>query len=141
MAQSLELARLLAGAGVDAVAATPHVRVDFPSQPTAIDRGVAELRTAIAEAAIPLVLLSGAELSFEQLRRPAEELRRFGALPPGNPSVLLVETPYHGWPLELERSIFDLRLAGFTGCWPIPSGTRTFKAIPSLSSVSSDRGR
>ena len=112
VAQSLELAKLLVGAGVHTVAATPHVRADFPSQPTAIDRGVAELRLAIVEAAIPLLLLGGAELSFEQLRRPTEELRRFGLA--GNPSVLLVETPYFGWPLELERSVFDLRLAGFT---------------------------
>ncbi|MCP9487167.1 MAG: hypothetical protein MSC30_15060 [Gaiellaceae bacterium MAG52_C11] len=112
IADSLETARLLAGAGVHTVAATPHVRVDYPSEPTAIDRGVAALRTAIAEAAIPLDVLGGAELSFEQLRRPTAELRRFGLA--GNPSLLLVETPYLGWPLALERTIFDLRLAGFT---------------------------
>ncbi|MBV8479340.1 MAG: hypothetical protein JOY72_03470, partial [Actinobacteria bacterium] len=40
-----------------------------------------------------------------------ESLRRFGL--GGNPSLLLLETPYVGWPLGLAAVVFDLQLRGF----------------------------
>lgn len=110
--ESVELGRMLAAAGVRTVAATPHVRADYPTEADEIEQGVREVRAALQEAAIALEVLPGAELSFEELGRPVEELRRFGLA--GNPSLLLVETPYLGWPLGLESKVFELRLAGFT---------------------------
>ncbi len=110
--ESVELARGLAAAGVHTVSATPHVRGDYPTEPDEIQQGVREVRAALDEAGIALRVLAGAELSFEELGRPPEELRRFGLA--GNPSLLLVETPYTGWPLAFESTLFGLRLAGFT---------------------------
>jgi protein-tyrosine phosphatase len=73
---------------------------------------VADVQEAVEAAGIALRVLGGAELAFEQLGRPPEELRRFGLA--GNPALLLVETPYTGWPLALDSALFELRLAGFT---------------------------
>jgi len=110
--ESVELAQLLAAAGVRTVAATPHVRADYRTAADEVEQGVREVRTALQRAAVALEVLPGAELSFEELGRPVEELRRFGLA--GNQSLLLVETPYLGWPLGLESTLFELRLAGFT---------------------------
>lgn len=112
LADSVELARGLAAAGVHTVSATPHVRADYPTEPDEIERGVLAVREALGNAGIALHVMTGAELSFEELGRPPEELRRFGLA--GNPSLLLVETPYTGWPLAFESTLFGLRLAGFT---------------------------
>ena len=110
VAESVELAHLLATAGVRTVAATPHVRDDYPNDAASIGEALGTLRDALEEAAIPLEVVGGAELAFEQLDRTTEELRRFSF---GVSSILLVETPYFGWPLALESRLFELRLAGF----------------------------
>ena len=103
---------MLVAAEVHTVAATPHVRDDYPTDAAQIERGVVAVQEAVDDAGIALRVLPGAELSFEQLNQPAEYLRRFGLA--GKPSLLLVETPYYGWPLALESKLFELRLAGFT---------------------------
>ena len=91
MTESLEQARLLVEAGVHTVAATPHVREDFPTEVSTIERAVLDLQGAAKKAQISLRVLNGAELAFEQLERPADELRGFGL--GGNPNLLLVEAP------------------------------------------------
>jgi protein-tyrosine phosphatase len=110
---SLEMARAAVEDGVTAIAATPHVRDDWPTAPQTMERLVADLRAAVAEEGIPLEVLTGAELAFERLPQLDDEaLRRFGL--GGNPACLLVELPHAGWPLSLEESLFDLRVRGFT---------------------------
>jgi protein-tyrosine phosphatase len=111
--ESLELARRAVSIGVTAMAATPHVREDYPTPADAMERGVAEIRARLEEADIPLLVLPGGEIALEELdRRPPDELRRFGL--GGNPAYLLVETPYHGLPVDLEDRLFRLRALGIT---------------------------
>ncbi len=45
-------------------------------------------------------------MALEQLERDVAELLPFGLA--GNPSYLLVETPYFGWPLNIEDKLFAL---------------------------------
>jgi len=109
---SLQLARELVADGVHLVAATPHVRSDYPNTTGRIEDGVRELRAALAEVAIPLQVATGAELALDRLPGLADdELRRLSIA--GTGVFLLVETPYVGWPVELHECLFALRRAGF----------------------------
>jgi protein-tyrosine phosphatase len=110
---ALEMARSAVADGITALAATPHVRDDYPTAPEAMERALETLRAALREAAVPLELLPGGELALEMLPELDDaDLRRFGL--GGNPGYLLIEMPYLGWPLELEETLFQLRLRGFT---------------------------
>jgi len=111
--ESVELARHAVSVGVTAIAATPHVREDYPTTADAMERGVAEVRARLEEFDIPIQILPGGEIAVEELdRRSPDELRRFGL--GGNPAYLLVETPYFGLPLDFEDRLFRLRARGVT---------------------------
>jgi protein-tyrosine phosphatase len=96
------MARLAFADGIRVLAATPHVRDDYPTSPDGMEFALEELRLAVTEAGIELELLPGGELALEHLARlePAE-LRRFGL--GGNDFWLLLEFPYAGWPLGLPQ--------------------------------------
>ncbi len=97
LADALEIARAAAADGITAIAATPHVREDYPTTADAMESGVRYLRAALEREGIGIELLPGGEVSLEQLDRLShDELRRFGLA--GNPSFLLIETPYWDFP-------------------------------------------
>jgi protein-tyrosine phosphatase len=111
--EAVEIGRAAVADGIHTIAATPHVRSDYPTTTDAMERGVAELRSALARAGLDLVLLPGGELALEQLDRLSrDDLRRFGL--GGNPSYLLLETPYFGWPLAFADHVSRLTAAGIT---------------------------
>lgn len=110
---SLELARAAVADGVTVMAATPHVRDDYPTDAVTMTRLLDELRAAMASDAIPLELLPGGEVALERVRSlPVSDLQGFGL--GGNPGYLLVEFPYHGWPLDLSELLFRLVAQGVT---------------------------
>ena len=95
LVESLALARSAVADGIRVVAATPHVREDYPTSADAMERGVRELRLALEEEAIQLELLTGGEIALDALGSlSADERRRFGL--GGNPGYLLLKTPYFG---------------------------------------------
>ncbi len=109
---ALELARSAIADGITCVAATPHVRDDYPTEPGQMEELVASLRAGLREQAIALELLTGGEIALDFLPQLDDAaLRRFGL--GGNPRCLLLEMPYSGWPLGLEQTVFDLQLRGF----------------------------
>jgi protein-tyrosine phosphatase len=94
--------------GIEAIAATPHVRADHPTTAEQMEAGMERVR-ALGE---DVRVLPGGELDLEFLRTLDDAtLRRFGL--GGNPRLLLVETPYYGWPMSLPDEVFDLQLRGF----------------------------
>lgn len=106
--EARELARLVAAEGVEAIAATPHVRNDFPTTVEQMERGVAELREDFAAAGIELDVLHGGEIALERLDElTREELERFTLAQTGR--YLLLETPYVGSPLALAPAVASLR--------------------------------
>jgi protein-tyrosine phosphatase len=110
---ALGIARAAVADGIRTIAATPHVREDYPTTTSAMESGVAALRKALDHEGIELTLLPGGELSLEQLDRLSrDELRRFGL--GGNPSYLLLETPYTDWPLSFGEIVFRLSATGVT---------------------------
>jgi protein-tyrosine phosphatase len=110
---ALEIARAAVADGITVIAATPHVREDYPTTADAMERGVTKLRAALEHEGIELELLPGGEVSLEQLDRLSyDELRRFGL--GGNPKYLLVETPYWDWPLPFGEIVSRLSASGIT---------------------------
>jgi protein-tyrosine phosphatase len=111
--ESVAMAREASAFGVETIAATPHVRSDYPTSPDEMERRLQELRTRLEETGVRIQILAGAEIAIERLDSLSrDEVRRFGLA--GNPSYLLVETPYRGWPLDIEPRFFHLRAAGIT---------------------------
>lgn len=108
---SLGIARAAVHDGIEVIAATPHVRDDYPTDAGVMEYRVYELREELARAGIPLQVVTGGELSLEWLSKlDVSELRRFGL--GGNARYLLVETPYYGWPLGFGDALFQLRASG-----------------------------
>ena len=130
---TLEEARALARAaladGATAIAATPHVRDDWPTSATRMEEGVAALRRDFAEQGIELEVLTGGELSLERLATlGTDELRRFSLA--GSERYVLVEFPYTGWPLGLENAIHDLGASGLTALLAHPERNRAVQEEP-----------
>jgi protein-tyrosine phosphatase len=112
IAESLDLLRAAHEDGIARIAATPHVREDYPTSPAEMELRLAEVCGAAREAAIPVEVLPGGELDLEFAARLEDaDLRRFGL--GGTSSLLLLEFPYFGWPLQLADLVFDLQLRGF----------------------------
>jgi protein-tyrosine phosphatase len=113
MSESIELAREAAAAGVTAIAATPHVREDYPTAPEEMEQAVAAVQAEVSRAGIQIRILRGGEVAAERLSQfESAEIARFGL--GGNPGYLLVEMPDYGWPAGIERRILRLAEAGIT---------------------------
>jgi protein-tyrosine phosphatase len=129
IADSLEIARAAVADGITAIAGTPHVRDDWPTEVGVMEDRVAELRAELEQERIPLDVLPGGEIALEWIPRLSEDdLRRFGL--GGNPRYVLIETPYYGWPLALPDSLFSLREAGFTPVLAHPERNTEVQAHP-----------
>ena len=109
---ALEMARAAVADGIELVAATPHVREDYPTSADLMEHRLEDVRAAVDAAGVALELRRGGELALGALDRDEAELRRFGL--GGNPDYLLVETPYFGWPLDLGQRLFELHTRGVT---------------------------
>jgi protein-tyrosine phosphatase len=125
---ALGIARAAVADGIHAIAATPHVRDDYPTTPEQMETAVTALRAAFADAGIELELLPGGELAFDELDRSHDELRRFGL--GGNPEYLLVETPYSDWPVSFADIVFRLVTAGIRPIIAHPERNRTVQDDP-----------
>jgi protein-tyrosine phosphatase len=113
MDDAVAIARAAQADGITAIAATPHVREDYPTSADAMEKGVRNLRRVLEDRRIDIELLPGGELSLEQLDYLSlDELRRFGL--GGNPQYLLVETPYRTWPMPLDTVPGRLESVGLT---------------------------
>jgi len=123
------LARSVLADGATAIAATPHVRDDYPTSAARMEDGVAALRQDFGEQGIELEVLTGGELSLDRLAAlDADELRRFSLA--GSERYVLVEFPYAGWPLGLESAIHALGAAGLTALIAHPERNRTVQERP-----------
>jgi len=126
---SLEMARDAVADGITAVAATPHVRADYPTRPDAMERAVEALRERLHGEGVPLELYPGGEIALDRLPLlTTDELRRFGLA--GNPAFLLVETPYVGWPAWLPDRVLGLAAAGVTPVLAHPERNREVQGAP-----------
>jgi protein-tyrosine phosphatase len=127
--ESVEIARAAVADGIEAIAATPHVRDDYPTEAGTMEQRVEELRAALVEAGVPLQVYTGGEIAFDRVADlDPEDRRRFGL--GGNPGYLLVEFPYYGWPLSLADDLFHLQVAGCTPVLAHPERNAEVQAAP-----------
>jgi protein-tyrosine phosphatase len=88
---TLAMAQQHVKAGVEVVAATPHVAWDMPNDAETIELRLGDVRAALAVAEIPLQVVCGAEIDVHQaVRLSDDELR---ALALGGGPWLLLEAP------------------------------------------------
>jgi protein-tyrosine phosphatase len=124
--EALALCEAAAAEGITVLAATPHVRHDYPTTPEQMESALAALR----EAGPAVEVVPGGELDLAELDRSQEELARFGL--GGRDDTLLVETPYVGWPLDLADRLFRLRVHGFRVVLAHPERNADVQARPEL---------
>jgi len=128
---SLDILRAAQEDGIAQLAATPHVRDDWPTRPEEMERRVAEVRQAARANGIAVEVLSGGELDLAYAESLDDEaLRRFGL--GGNPNLLLLEFPYLGWPMGLRDLLFRLAVRGYTVVFAHPERNADVQEHPEL---------
>ncbi len=127
--EAVAMARSAAADGIRVVAATPHVRSDYPTRPESMEAALAEVRAAVAAQGIPLELRGGGEVALEMVDALGRDgLARFGL--GGSASYVLLEFPYAGWPLALPALVLDLRARGITPVIAHPERNAEVQADP-----------
>jgi protein-tyrosine phosphatase len=108
VAGSIEVLRAAVADGVSTIAATPHVRDDWPTRPEQMQTGLAAVQGLVDG----IEVLPGGELDLRFAAALDDEtLAAFGL--GGNPRLLLLETPWSGWPLDMEELVFSFSVRGF----------------------------
>jgi len=110
MSESLEIARILAGAGFAEVYCTPHcIRGLYDNTPQIVRRAVVELQAAIDRAGFLLRLHPGMEYFLDEYF--AQQLNE--PLPLGGSNCLLVETSVRADLDQTRDQLFAIRRRGF----------------------------
>ena len=105
------------------------MRLDYPTRPEEMERGVIRLREDFVEQGIDVELLHGGELDLGMLATlDDDELRRFTLAQSGR--YLLIEFPYSGWPAGLEETVYGLGLRGFVALVAHPERNRAVQSDP-----------
>ena len=126
---SVEMAREAVACGITSLAATPHVRDDYPTTADEMLTALAAVRHAVHDAGIDLDVLPGAEIAFDQLHAlEADDLRPFGL--GGSPNHLLIELPFFGWPLDTADQLRRLRELGYTAVLAHPERNSAVQESP-----------
>ena len=112
MREALRMARAAREAGIATVVCTPHMIEHFPTDPARVHAAVAELQAAVDGEGIGLRLLPGGEIALPHLRRLGDEDLRLASVGGGG-RWLLLEMPFHGWPVDLPRILADLEIRGY----------------------------
>jgi protein-tyrosine phosphatase len=127
--EARDLGRAAAAEGVTAIAATPHVRTDYPTTPEQMERGVERLRADFAAEGIHVEILHGGEVAPERLwELPDDQVDRFSLA--GTRRYLLVEFPYVGWAPIVDATVRALTARGVTPLLAHPERNETVQARP-----------
>jgi protein-tyrosine phosphatase len=129
--ESVDLARTALAEGVEVIAATPHVRLDYPTTAAAMEAGVETVRRALAEADVAVDVVHGAELDLAWLPQlSGDELRRFSYGQRGR--WILIEFPEGGWPRALEPALARLAGEGVGAVLAHPERNRSVQERPAV---------
>ncbi|NLT35249.1 MAG: hypothetical protein GXX83_05070 [Gaiellales bacterium] len=129
MSESLAMVKTCVATGVSHAVCTPHLTDDPSAFIPQAKRAFSEVRLAASLRGIRLDLGLGYEVDLNLLAEfdPASILScTFGF---GRP-ILLLETPYAGWPRWADRALFDLRLREITPILAHPERNEGFQRQP-----------
>jgi protein-tyrosine phosphatase len=131
VAESVALGRALAGAGVDTVAATPHLRIDHPGvAPAELAERCEALAGELARAGVGLKVVPGGEVDLLwALEASPEQLRLVSYGQRG--TDLLLETPYGPLPPHFDEHLLESSaLAGYRILLAHPERSPSFQSAP-----------
>ena len=137
---ALELARAAAAQGTRVLAATPHLRADFPDvRPDELPRRCDEIRAAIADAGIELEVVQGGEAGVMWAVNARDDELKAGSYG-ARGTDLLVETPYGPLTDTFEELLFTLPKRGYRLLLAHPENNPTFQRSPARLHELVDRG-
>jgi protein-tyrosine phosphatase len=113
LATSIKMARMAAEDGITHVVCTPHASSRYKFDPQRIETALDQLRQALADAGIRLVLGSGCDfhLSYDNVQDALKNPRKYTV---NGGEYLLIELPDYALPPTLEETFYSLRLEGVT---------------------------
>jgi protein-tyrosine phosphatase len=127
---ALDLARAAADQGTRVLAATPHLRADFPDVRTEeLASRCDEIRAAIAHAGIDLEVVQGGEAGVMWAVNAGDDDLRAGSYG-ARGTDLLVETPYGPLNDVFEQLLFTLADRGYRLLLAHPENNPTFQRSP-----------
>lgn len=137
---ALELARAAAEQGTRVLAATPHLRADFPDvRAEELASRCEQIRAAIDGADIELDVVQGGEAGVMWAVNAADDDLRAGSYG-GRGTDLLVETPYGPLNDTFEQLLFTLSERGYRLLLAHPENNPTFQRSPERLRALVDRG-
>lgn len=135
---ALELAWQLTAAGVRTVAATPHLRDDYPDVRTdEIARRCRELAATLQASGIDLEVVPASELDVVRALEATDEYLRLSSYGQRGKDILL-EAPYG--PTSFETQVFELSVRGYRILLAHPERNPTFQSDPARLSELVRRG-
>jgi protein-tyrosine phosphatase len=128
---ALALVAEAAADGVTTIAATPHIRADFPTvRPLELAARTAALQAAVDRADLPVRLVTAGEVDLWWAQSATEDDLRavtYG----GNGHDVLAEIPYGDLVPQFEDLVFRLRVNGLRVLLAHPERSPTFQRDPS----------
>jgi protein-tyrosine phosphatase len=85
----------------------------FPTDPARVHAAVAEAQAAVDAAGIDVRLVAGGEIALPYLERLDDEALRLASIG-GAGHWLMLEMPFHGWPVDLPRIMDGLERRGYS---------------------------
>lgn len=130
MEGALALARRAADAGVATVAATPHLRADFPAvRPLELARRCDEVRGRLNAERVALAVVVASEIDLSWAGDASDEELRLASFAQRGTDLLL-ETPYDALPPGFEERIFALQVRGYRILLAHPERNVAFQRRP-----------
>ena len=108
---SVALARAAGQVGTRVLVATPHVRDDYPFDPSRVRSDVERLNRQFAEMAVSVGVVPGGEVSITKVL-DLDEAELAGVCL-GDGTYMLIESPYTHTGELLEQALFEAQLKGF----------------------------
>ena len=128
--RAVELASAAAEQGTRVLAATPHLRADFPDvHPDELESRCDEVRAAVSEAGVELEVVQGGEAGVMWAVNADDDELRAGSYG-GRGKDLLVETPYGPLNDTFEQLLFTLPTRGYRLLLAHPENNPTFQRSP-----------
>lgn len=112
VAESVAMAQAAWDAGIHTMVCTPHMIEHFPTDPVRVHESVAQLQAALEQEGVPLRILPGGEIAISHLAALNDDQLRMASYG-GSGRWVLLEMPFHGWPIDLPEILHSLEIRGY----------------------------